>query len=95
MPEKFKSMSEIIYKENAFKQLVKKAKEQEVVDKFEEIFPELANVVKAVKYENKTLYLRVENSVWRSELNIKQEAIKKKIEKTITTIKVEKLKFIS
>ena len=95
MPKKFKSLSEIIYKENAFKQLVKKAKEQEVVDKFTEIFPELANVVIPVKYENKTLYLRVENSVWRSELNIKQEAIKKKIEKTIETIKVEKIKFIS
>lgn len=95
MPEKFKSLSEIIYKETAFKKIVNKAKEQEVVDKFADIFPELKNVARAVRFEKKTLYLKVENSVWRSELNLKQEAIKKKIENIIEQIKIEKIKFIS
>lgn len=95
MPNNFKSLSEIIYKEKAFENIVSRAKEEKIVEEFNNIFPELVNVAAAVKVSNKTLYLRVENSVWRSELNLKQEAIVNKIKKHLTYARIEKIKFIS
>jgi len=95
MPKDFKSLSDVIYEEKAFRKIVKKANEQEVVDKFKEIFPELKQVAKAVKVERKILYLKVENSVWRSELNLRQEAIIKKIKTKLEKSELEKIKFIS
>lgn len=95
MHSNFKSLSEIIYKEKAFSKIVTKANEQQVVERFHKIFPELTTVVEAVKVEKKTLYLRVENSVWRSELNFKQDAIIKKIKLSLEKSEVERIKFIS
>ncbi len=95
MPSGFKSLSEIIYKEKAFSKIVKKANEQKIIEEFGEIFPELKQVAKAVKIEKKTLFLKVENSVWRSELNLKQEAIIKKIKTKIEKTELERIKFIS
>ena len=95
MPNNFRSLSDIIYKEKAFNKIVNKVREQEVVHSFNKIFPELDNVAKAIKVERKTLFLRVENSVWRSELNLKQNAIIKKIKIKLENIDIEKIKFIS
>lgn len=95
MSNNFRSLSDVIYKEKVFNKLVSKIKEYEVVDKFSEIFPELDTVAKAIKVNKKTLYLRVENSVWRSELNLRQEAIIKKIKKNLKQADLEKIKFIS
>ncbi len=95
MHSSFKSLSEIIHKEKAFSKIVARANEQEVIDRFYKIFPELTKVVEAVKVEKKTLYLRVENSVWRSELNLKQDAIIKKIKLNLVKSEIEKIKFIS
>ncbi len=91
----FRSISDVLFKENDFKKFVSKAKEEEVVIKFGEIFPELSTIAKAVKFNYKTLFLKVENSVWRSELNLKQEAIINKIRKNVKDISIEKIKFIS
>ena len=95
MHNNFKSLSEIIYKEKAFRKIVARANEQEIVDQFGKIFPELEKVAEAVKVEKNILYLRVENSVWRSELNIKQDAIIKKIKLNLSQSEVKKIKFIS
>ena len=95
MHNNFKILSEIIYKEKAFSKIVARANEQEIVDQFGRIFPELAKVAEAVKVEKNILYLRVENSVWRSELNIKQDAIIKKIKLNLRQSEVKKIKFIS
>ena len=91
----FRSISDILFKEKDFRKMVSKAKEEEVVIRFGEIFPELNTIAKAVKFNYGVLYLRVENSVWRSELNLKQTAIISKIKKTIKNISIEKIKFIS
>ena len=95
MPNNFRSLSDIIYKEKAFNKIVNKVREQEVVHGFSKIFPELDNVAKAIKLERKTLFLRVENSVWRSELNLRQDAIIKKIKNKLEKTDIEKIKFIS
>ncbi len=95
MPNNFRSLSDIIYKEKAFNKIVNKVREQEVVHSFSKVFPELDNVAKAIKVERKILFLRVENSVWRSELNLRQDAIIKKIKNKLEKADIEKIKFIS
>ena len=95
MPNKFKSISEIIHKEKAFNKVIEKSRQQEVIDKFHVIFPELKKIVEVIRVDKEILFLRVENSVWRSELNLKQNAIIKKIKIKLENIDIEKIKFIS
>lgn len=91
----FRTISDVLFNEKEFSQIVVKAKEEEVVERFVEIFPELKNIAKAVKFSNNVLFLRVENSVWRSELNLKQTALIKKMSENIKDISIDRLKFIS
>ena len=95
MPDNFRSISDVLFHEKEFSKIIAKAKEEEIVQKFSEIFPELSEIAKAVKFNRRTLFLRVENSVWKSELNLKQKAIIDKIEKQFINIKIDKIKFIS
>ena len=94
MSNKLKSISEIISKENAFEQIRVKAKEFEIVDQFKEIFPELIKIATAKKFEKGKLFLRVENSVWRSELNFKQALMLEKINKYFNESIVKSIKFL-
>lgn len=95
MPNNFRSISDVIYNEKVFNKIVNKAREQDIVRMFSKIFPELENVAKAIKVDRKTLFLKVENSVWRSELYLRQDAIIKKIKSKLKKIDLEKIKFIS
>jgi hypothetical protein len=91
----FRTISDVLFNEKEFRQIIVRAKEEEVVERFSEIFPELKTIAKAVKFSNNVLFLRVENSVWRSELNLKQSALINKISKNIKDISIDRLKFIS
>lgn len=95
MPDNFRSISDVLFKEREFSKIVAKAKEEEIVTKFSEIFPELNAIAIAIKFNRNILFLRVENSVWRSELNLKQQAMISKIKKQFSNIHIEKIKFIS
>lgn len=68
----FKSITDIIEKEKDFEKLRDTVKNYNVVEEFKKIFPELSTVARAVKTERKTLFLKVENSVWKSELNFQK-----------------------
>ena len=57
MPDNFRSISDVLFKEKEFSKIVAKAKEEEIVQKFSEIFPELNEIAKAVKFNRKTLFL--------------------------------------
>lgn len=87
----FIKISDIINTRSEFDGLKKKLKETEVVDGFLEIFPDLGKVAKALKVEKKTLFLKVENSVWRNELKFSESVI---IEKINMFFKEERIKFI-
>ena len=92
MPKKIKSVGEVIKDENSFVKFRKVAEEYKIVESYKEVFPELTKISKAVKVERETLFLKVENSVWRSELNLKQKIMTEKInnyfgEKVIRTIR--------
>lgn len=94
MRKNIRSISDVIEKEKEFEKIRKKAKEMDVVESFGVIFPELKNIAKAVRMEKEKLFLRVENSVWRSELNLKQNAIKEKINKHFGDEIIKSIRFI-
>lgn len=93
MHKSFKSISDIIQKDKAFGKIRKVAQEQEVVEEFFEIFPDLEKIIQKVKVDNQVLSLRVENSVWRSELKFKQRLIINKINKHFGQELITKVKF--
>ena len=48
----------------------------EIIDSWNELVGEnIANISEATRYENKILYVRIKNSVWRSELFMIQKDI--------------------
>lgn len=89
-----KSLTEVIEKEKDFENLRSTIKEYDVVEKFKIIFPELSKIAEAVKLEKKTLFLRVENSVWKSELNFQKNALMEKINKHFNEQVIKAIKFL-
>ena len=90
----FKSISEVISKENEFSNLRETIKNYDIAAEFEKIFPELKLIAQAVKVEKKILFLRVENSVWKSELNLMKNLIAEKINKFYNNELIKTIKFI-
>ena len=91
MDKGFVKLSDIINTKSEFEGLSKRIKETEVLDGFIEIFPNLGKVAKVMKVDKKTIFLKVENSVWRSELKFSESVIIEKINKFF---KEERIKFI-
>ncbi len=89
-----KSLTEVIEKEKEFEKLRSTIKEYDVVEKFKYIFPELSKIAEAVKLEKKTLFLRVENSVWKSELNFQKNALIEKINNHFNEQVIKAIKFL-
>ena len=94
MDKDFVKLSEIINTKPEFEGLRKRLKETEVVDGFLEIFPDLGKVAKALKVDKKTLFLKVENSVWRSELKFSESVIVEKINSFFKEERIRYLKFL-
>lgn len=94
MPNDFKSLQEVFGKEKAFEKVRVVAKEYEVLEKFLEIFPDLKKIANATKIEKGVLFLKVENSVWKSELKFRQTTIIEKINKKFNEPIVKTIRFI-
>jgi|SRR3989339_1457317 len=77
----FRTLDDVLNKEAEFTNLRESLKNYNIVDEFEKIFPELKPIAQAVKVEKQILFLRVENSVWKSELNLRKNLIAEKINK--------------
>lgn len=90
----FKSITDIIDKEKEFQKLRDTLKNYNVVDEFEIIFPELSKIAKAIKTDKKTLFLKVENSVWKSELNFQKSLLIEKINKHFKEQVITSIKFL-
>jgi hypothetical protein len=93
MHSDFKQISDII-NDSAFEKMRKVVSENEVVEEFYEIFPEFKKIAKPKKVGNGILFLRVENSVWRSELNLQKAIIIKKVNKHFNKTVIKNIKFI-
>lgn len=92
MPDGFRSLKDIFNYEPEFKNLREVIKTKDVVNDFFEIFPDLKNVVSSVKSSRKTLLIKVENPIWRQELKLQENNIKRKInefykEERISTVR--------
>ncbi len=94
MPNNFKSISEIIHREKAFSKVIEKSRQQEVIDKFYVIFPELKKIAEVIRVDKEILFLRVENSVWRSELNLNRASLINKLNNQLEDKVINKIKFI-
>jgi len=94
MPEKYKSIPEVIKNEKAFAALRKKALEHDITSEFKIIFPEIKSIATAIKVDKKTLFLHVENSVWRSELNFKKNQIIEKVNSHFDSEVIKYIKFV-
>jgi hypothetical protein len=68
-------------------------KDIEVLDSFNELFPDLKKVVRVSKVEKKTIFLKVENSVWRSELKFRESIIIEKINSFFGEERIKHVKF--
>lgn len=90
----FRSINEIIDSEKEFEKLREVLKNYNIVEEFERIFPELSNIATAKKAEKQILYLRVENSVWKSELNLQKNILINKINKYFGKEVIKGIKFI-
>lgn len=90
----FKSITDILEKEKEFENLRDTVKNYSVVDEFEKIFPELSKIAKAIKTERKILFLKVENSVWKSELNFQKNLLVEKINKHFKGQVIKSIKFL-
>ena len=95
MLDDFRSVSEILNSEEAFKKVIGFVKDYELIENFGSIFPELKSIVIPVKIEKKKLFLRVENSVWRNELKIREEILVNKINNMLHREAVNKIKFLA
>jgi hypothetical protein len=94
LTEGFSSIAEILNKEPGLDKIRKVLKQSDVVREFSEIFPDLARIATAIKVEKNTLFLRVENSVWRNELKLRENLITEKVNGYFKEIRIEKVKFI-
>lgn len=88
----YKSISDIIKDSAELNTIRKTADEYSIINRFEEIFPEISKVAKPEKIENGFLTIKVENSVWRGELLYQKEILVNKInsffnKKLVTNIK--------
>ncbi len=94
MRKKIKSVFDIINEEEEFENLRIATKNFTVIDKFYEIFPDLEKVTKAIKVEKNVLFLHVENSVWRCEINLKQKIMVQRVNEYFKENIIKSIKFI-
>jgi hypothetical protein len=94
MNKGFLKLSDIINNEPGLKGFKNTIKDIEVFDSFNELFPDLKKIAKVSKFERKTLFLKVENSVWRSELKFRESVIIEKINSFFGEERIKHIKFL-
>jgi len=87
-------VSEIICEEKDFSNLREAVKNFDITTSFEKIFPELKQIAKAVKVEKKNLFLKVDNSVWKSELNLRKNLVVEKVNRFFNEEVIKSIKFL-
>ena len=93
MPKSYKSLTEVLDKDQAFSNFRKAVKENDVLIEFKNIFPELSKTVTANNIHKGVLYLVVENSVLRNELYIRKNLIIEKVNKHFNQQLIVDVKF--
>jgi hypothetical protein len=92
MPD-IKSISEVFKQDATLGNVRNFVRQADVILLFSEIFPDLKNIAKAVKMDKGFLILRVENSIWRSELKFRQKVIIERINSYFGENIIKSIKF--
>lgn len=90
----FKTITDVIEKEKDFEKLRERLKDHYVIEDFDKIFPELKKIAQAVRVHKLVLYLKVENSVWKSELNLSKTILIEKVNKYFNETIIKSIKFL-
>jgi len=90
-----KTFNDVFQENNELKNFREYLKQGEILNSFEDSFPDLKNIAKPVKIEKLVLFLKVENSVWRSELKFRQKIIIDKMNEHFGEQVVKSLRFIA
>jgi hypothetical protein len=90
----FRTLDEVLNTEKEFSNLKETIKNYDIVETFAKIFPELSAIAQAVKVDKKVLFIRVENSVWRSELNFRKTLIVEKVNRYFNEQIIKTIKFL-
>lgn len=94
MSSKIKTVGEIFKLDKAFEKVRQTALENDIVQNFSQIFPDLKMVVEAQKIVRGSLYLKVENSVWKSELNLRKHLIIERVNGSFGKDIIKRIKFV-
>jgi hypothetical protein len=94
MPDSFKSLKEVFNKVPELKTIRDIVKSSDIVNDFQEIFPDLEKIVSRIKTNKKTLLLKVDNPAWRQELKQQEENIIKKINSFYKEERINQIRFI-
>ncbi len=94
MPDGFKSIADILNDEPGLERVRRVIKQSDVVLDFNKIFPDLKKLVKASKVDKNILFLKVKNSVLRSELKFKEVLIVSKINKYFNEERIKGIRFV-
>lgn len=92
--KEIKSLADIIANAEELENIRDVRLKYKVVEDFEKIFPEFAEFIKAVKVNKKILSLRVEHSVLKQELILRQKDMIDKINKFYNKEVVNSIKFV-
>lgn len=93
MPESFRSIRDILENEPQLSNYRAAVKEKEVLAQFHEVLPKFAEHVKPVKVFKKTLYLKVENPSWRTEMKFQEEKIIEYINEFFKEERITQIRF--
>jgi hypothetical protein len=93
MPDKFKSIGEIIAENPGLAGVRKTVKQSDVILEFFKIFPEMKKVVKPVKVYKNLLFISVENSILRSELKFRESQLVSKVNKHFNEERIKGIRF--
>ena len=91
---KVKSLAELLASEPGLRKINAFVKENEVIEKFYEIFPAFEKIAEPQKIERKVLLLKVENPAWRNELFLQKERLVEKINEFFGEKRINYLKLI-
>jgi hypothetical protein len=94
MGNEIKSLKEIFNNEDDFDKLRKLVKSYDVAADFYTIFPELQSFVSTATVNNKMLLIKVENSIMRHELFLKNEMMIKKINDYYNEPRIKAIRFL-